>query len=555
MQSMLKNRHHLSLHTKIQIKYSYKLRLYSKILLSTLFLLFPIIEKTSIAQMLIPLNREIIQRIEPEILRSDPYFFTVLKPYNETVLRTKINIDSLLDFDGGKRRSSWFGRKLLEESFLRIDSPNFTLTADPLFDFSFGKEQGNSQKLITNTRGFRVRARIGSTIGIESSFYENQAFVPTVWSQYIKKTKVAPGQGRAKPFQETGWDYAYSTGSISWKPRGVFSLQFGHDKNFIGDGYRSLLLSDVSANYTFLRFSLTWKKFQYTRIIAALENIDYHTLGLDTKEFPFKTANFHLVSVNILKKLQLSLFEGTILKNPDDGKFKLTLDVASPVPFLDILHNRWKKPATDQINSIGGINLNWRISPTFQLYNQWCLDVPVNKAGGMTYHKYGYQLGLKYFHAFTLKNLILQAEYNKVQPYTYAQTDSTIAYSHFSQPLSHPLGANFNEIMGSVSYRFKRCYGEYMITSARYGADTKTNNSGKDILRPSPQVSGSFLQGIKTDLITQQARLSWYLNPATNSCISAGVYWQRQKSAVSQIQTKVIYLSFSTNLRNLYYDF
>ena len=508
------------------------------------------------AQVSLPLNREIIQRLEPEILRQTPDFFTSLKPYDEWQLRKSINVDSLLSFNRNNKHSSWFGRKLFEESLLQVDSQAYSLKIDPVFDFSLGKEAGNSQNLIGNTRGFLIRCRIGKAIGIESSFYENQVFFPKVWDQFINKYRVAPGQSRAKRYHSTGWDFAYATGSITWKPKGVFSLQLGQGKNFIGDGYRSLLLSDVSSTYPFVKFSLTWKKFQYTRIMASLQNLDYLIINKDTKEFPQKIANFHLLSFNTFKNLQVSLFEGIILNNPDpSGKFSLNFDVVNPIPFIDVLYRNSSNET--KINSVGGINLSWHISPHLQLYNQWSFDDPIHKEfdGNNGINQYGSQVGLKYFDAFKVKNLYFQSEFNLVQPFTYSQGDSVISYSHFDQPLAHPLGANFYEFTEIANYRFKRLYAEYILTYANYGTDNNTGLSGKDILRPHTQFSNTFLQGIKTTLVTHQARLAWYLNPATNSCISFGVYWQSQKSALNNISTKMFYVSFSTNLRNLYYDF
>lgn len=496
-----------------------------------------------------------MHRLEPEILRRDPGYITVLKPYDEFQLRKLVNVDSLLSFNNN-RHTTWLGRKIWDESFLKIDSADWSLRLDPVFDFSLGNEMNNSRKLMGNTRGFLVRMRLGNTVGITSSFYENQTVFPLVWDEFISKYVVAPGQSRTKRYHSNGWDYAYATGVFTWKPKGVFSLQFGQDKNFIGDGYRSLLLSDVSTVYPFLKFSLTWKNFQYTRMIALLQNIDYKSNNADTREFPQKIANFHVLTFNMVKHLQLSLFEGIIMNDPNTkGNFTMNYEVLDPLPFLDVVTRTSRTEAL--MNSIGGINLCWRVSPDVQLYGQWSLDDPIHREpnGKEGVNEYGYQLGLKYFNAFSVKNLYMQAEYNHVRPYTYAKGDSVIAYTHLDQPLAHPLGSNFEEGVGIAGYRYKRWYAEYKITYARYGADNGSLLTGKDILRPQTSNTGSFLQGIKTNLVTQQARLSWYINPATNSCFSAGIYWQDQRSSVTNRSTHVVFFSFSTNLRNLYYDF
>lgn len=508
------------------------------------------------AQIALPLNREIIQRLEPALIQKDGSYFTVLKPYDELQLRKIINVDSILSFNNGQKHTTWLGRKLWYESFLQIDSADYTIRIDPVYNFLLGKELGNSRNLMNNTRGFLVRLRLGQTIGITSSFYENQTVYPLVWDNFIAKKRFAPGQSRAKRYHSNGWDYAYTTGVLTWKPKSIFSLQVGQDKNFIGEGYRSLLLSDVSSVYPFIKVSLTWKNFQYTRITALLQNIDYKSNNADTREFPQKTANFHLLSFNAFKHVQLSLFEGIILNNPSpSGKFKLDFDVLNPIPFVDVLFR--SKSNVNYINSIAGVNLSWRVHPEFQLYGQFLVDDPIHKGpnGKNQIDQYGIQAGLKYFNVFNINSLYLQAEYNQVQPFTYSQGDSVISYSHFNQPLAHPLGANFYEFTGIANYKYHRIFAEYMLTYAKYGTDNNTGTSGHDILRPHAWTISTLLQGIKTTLITHQARLAWYVNPATNSCISIGIYWQNERSYLIKLDTKAVYLSFSTNLRNLYYDF
>ena len=43
-------------------------------------------------------------------------------------------------------------------------------------------------------------------------------------------------------------------------------FQFGNGKNFIGDGYRSFVLSDVSSPTTYLKMKVDFWKLQYTNI-------------------------------------------------------------------------------------------------------------------------------------------------------------------------------------------------------------------------------------------------------------------------------------------------
>src|ERR1035437_6443920 len=109
------------------------------------------------AQLALPFTTELNYRIEPSLLAKNPEYFTFLKPYAIFELSKKIPLDSLLSFDIHDKRRTWFGRKLLQESFLQVDSPEFSIRVDPLFNLMLAKESGNNQQLITNTRGIRIK--------------------------------------------------------------------------------------------------------------------------------------------------------------------------------------------------------------------------------------------------------------------------------------------------------------------------------------------------------------------------------------------------------------
>jgi len=52
-----------------------------------------------------------------------------------------------------------------------------------------------------------------------------------------------------------------------------------------------------------------------------------------------------------------------------------------------------------------------------------------------------------------VKNFDLQFESNRVRPYTYAANDTLTNYSHYNQPLAHPLGASFQEFILILKYQ------------------------------------------------------------------------------------------------------
>ncbi len=63
------------------------------------------------------------------------------------------------------------------------------------------------------------------------------------------------------------------------------------------------------------------------------------------------------------------------------------------------------------------------------------------------------RVGAKYIDAFGIKNLDLQLEHNRVRPFTYSHFDSVANYTHYNQPMAHPLMANFKEVVAIARYQ------------------------------------------------------------------------------------------------------
>src|SRR5690606_6397940 len=79
--------------------------------------------------------------------------------------------------------------------------------------------------------------------------------------------------------------------------------------------------------------------------------------------------------------------------------------------------------------------------------------------------------GFRGFDAFGIKDLNFLAEYNTARPYTYAHFDPVSNYSNYGQPLAHPWGANFRELVGIVNYSYKRFDFSVQGTWGQYGTD------------------------------------------------------------------------------------
>ncbi len=193
---------------------------------------------------------------------------------------------------------SWLQRKIFHESFFEIKNKKQILYIDPIVDLRYGKEASNS--LSQNTRGYFIRGYISEKLWFQTSFFENQARFPNYINSYIDSFAVVPGMISPKLFKTDAYDYAIAMGQISFSLNQYYNVQFGQGKNFIGNGYRSLMLSDNTAPYLFLRNNFKWKKFEYTHIIASLQNTNLNNILYAPHEwysgFQKKTANFSYFS-------------------------------------------------------------------------------------------------------------------------------------------------------------------------------------------------------------------------------------------------------------------
>ena len=89
-----------------------------------------------------------------------------------------------------------------------------------------------------------MRGRIGNKIGFATYLTDNQERDPLYVQQYATERKAVPGQGFYQDFKGNGYDYFDTRGYLTFSASKYIDLTFGYDKNFIGNGYRSLFLSD-----------------------------------------------------------------------------------------------------------------------------------------------------------------------------------------------------------------------------------------------------------------------------------------------------------------------
>lgn len=516
------------------------------------------------------------QNIIKEVYNSADNYHTSFKP----IIKSNLNflVDSIVENQYNANYKRWFLRKVFQEHFFNLKGKDYIVSVSPIINLSKGKEFIESKNTFTNTRGYFIEGNLGEKISFATSFSENQSIFPNYLHENIKSNKIVPGQGYARDFKKTGFDYAMSSGYVSYRQNKMFAVQLGHGKHFIGDGYRSLLLSDNTFNYPYLRIQTTFWKVQYVNLYAELMDINYfanHAVNnKDQMGYPKKYMSSHYLSINATKKLSFSLYEAVVWRmNHAPGSSSFDVNYLNPITMLRPIEFSLNSPD----NVLVGLNTKYKLSFSSYLYGQLILDefsiTGLRAENGFWANKIGYQLGYKIFDAFNLRNLTLQTEYNYVRPYTYAHHNPEQNYAHYNQALAHPLGANFAEFLFIAKYSFKRFEFDGKIMLAKYGGKIVNDPTsyGNDVYFSTGSYAeeeglvgmGSgrpydfgieMYQGNLTRVNYQSLNVSYVINPHTNLKFKFGVTVRDMQNDDGKIQTKFINFGIMSDLFNHYYD-
>ncbi|MDQ0108135.1 hypothetical protein J2T02_003257 [Chitinophaga terrae (ex Kim and Jung 2007)] len=466
--------------------------------------------------------------------------------------------------DTAKR--SWFHRKLFNEHLLEFRHPDYNVFIDFLPDFQIGKSRDGSRTTWLNTRGAVIQANIGPKVYFESYFYENQGKFPTYLDQYIRQNDIVPGQGGIKSYSGgKAFDFNYASALLSYTPNKFLNLTAGYGQNFIGDGYRSLILSDISFSYPYLKITANLGSVQYTAMWAQFmdkRSKDFVTAYEDLGYFK-KWGVFHFLDWNVNKKLTIGLFDAVIWPDADSSSRKRGFDWSYLNPIIFLRSAEFSVGSSD--NALVGANLKYKLFPKTTVYGQLVLDEfklsEVTGGKGWWANKQSWQLGFRTFDLFGARNLDFQGEYNAVRPYTYSFRSTFANYEHYNQSLAHPLGANFQEVLGIATYKIKRWYGRGELMYAKYGDDPNPgSNYGHYIYKPytnRPNDYGVYIgQGVKTNLLYAQGTIAYVLNPKYNLRVETSLAARRVKNDIEGAKTDLIFnIGLRSTFRQFYYDF
>jgi hypothetical protein len=473
-----------------------------------------------------------------------------------------------------KNKQGWWGRKLWNENLVEIQGEDYWFTLNPIVDLQFGKSDPSEAKYTyINTRGIQFSGGLGKELNFTTTIYESQGRFADYFNRYAESIKpdggnpaIIPGIGIAKDFKSDAYDFPLAEANLAYTPSKFININLGYGKNFIGDGYRSLLLGDGASPYPYFKLNTTFWKIKYTNIYTWLKDVRPEVTT--DRTYATKFAASHYLSLNVTNRWNIGFFESVIWTNKNNRGFDMSF--VNPIIFYRSVEF---ESSARTGNAMLGLTTKFKFSNQVNFYGQFLLDeFSLNdmKAGKKSWkNKYGYQLGAKYYNALNIKNLLLQVEYNHVRPYVYAHSEPITNYGHNNQSLGHQWGGNFKELIAMARYHHGRYFADAKITLGERGLDfnnaTDTYNYGGDIYRDydenRPLDEGVNIgQGNKTKVFIVDIQAGYLINPATNmKLFGSFIYRDFNPATETATAIKESTTWFSVGLRcdvfNWYFDY
>lgn len=506
-------------------------------------------------------NERTFEHLFLQQLETNDNFHSGLKPYSKTEVNSIINYDSTLNLLNYKGDSK-FVKPLTSSHFIQIKSNNFTSSLNPIINTAVTIEETETSSKTVNEKafGFNLKSSLGKKWSGEFVFlFDHSNYVSHI-DELVQDKNISPGYGYSKNNRSI-----FSQGNVTFTADENFTFQAGYGKNFIGDGYRSLFLSDNANSYPYFKVTANIWKIKYMALYTNFQDIRFSDGNYN--DYREKFSAIHYLSLNLTKWLNIGFFESIIFK-AQEGNFYRGFEFAYLNPIIFLRSTEFAQGSSD--NALLGGNLKLRVNRNNIIYGQLLFDEflleELRAQNGWWGNKFGIQAGLKMYDFLTIKNLKLQLEHNVVRPFTYshffegASPNSTLQnYGHFNAALAHPLGANFKETTVSLSYHKKRWIIEAFNTIAKVGFDTSaTTTIGQDIYKPNNNRSEEFghftTQGNTTDIINSTLKISYVLNPKSQLILQLGITNRTYKDESIDTSTNFFFVGLKTSIINRYFD-
>lgn len=500
----------------------------------------------------LPYSYQLDQKFDARIYSVDNSFHTALKPFLiDSTISAKYSEIMNRGVDSG--RKTWVGRKLFNEHLFDVKEKDFTFYGDYLPDLQVGRDVPNHINTDLNTRGYQFGGTIGDKFFFYTSGFENSGKFPAYYTNLINNIDLIPGQAYDRSFGAPDKDWSYVTAIISYTPIKQLNITMGEDKTFIGDGYRSLLLSDYSPNAPLLRLTANLGKVQYMMMWVYMEDpraIRFDSFGSNRR----KWGGFHYLDWNITNRLSLGYFNAFIAQEADDAGHFHSFDANffDPVIYANALNSSNTQPD----NILTGFTAKYKVFDKSAVYGQLLLDRGSVFSGGSNANTGGYQLGIRGADIFGVTNFNYLFELNSVRPYTYSTATPITNYTNYDEPLGDPFGANVRELIGILNYSVGRFDFMGELIYAKYGTDPQGVDAGMNVMEPFvPSGVSTFIgQGVLNTEYYGEGTASFLINPKTNFRFELGGVLRDDKTPAGSAKTVWLTFGLRSSFRQIYHD-
>src|SRR3569833_264406 len=465
--------------------------------------------------------------------------------------------DSLMSYGADGKPHSALYRKLFNEHLIDYKGTGSTFYADILPDVGIGRDLSGHLNTNLEIIGGQLGGSIGNKFYYNVAGYGNWGVFPEYISTYVNQTGIIPGRAQGYYSGTNGYSWAYITGVVSYTPVKYLNISLGDDKTFIGDGYRSMILSDYASPYPFFKLTGTLGNVTYMAMWTYMDDpASTSQYGIDRKKF----GVFHYLDWNVSKRLSFGFFENVTGFFTDDigAKRPFDFNYINPLIVLKPVNNS----SDDPDKSLIGLTGKYKISDGLTVYGQFALDEIVSmdffSSDGASTNKYAWQIGFRGTNVFGCKSLNFLLETNNAKPYTYTARSAIENYSENGEPLAHPWGANFREVVGLLNYSYKRFDFSGELDFGHYGLDMNGLNYGKNIFgiytHPAKQFGNYTGQGLTTNMYYAEGKVAYILNPKYNLRLELGAIIRNETN--DQFHDKAAWLTFGlrSSFRQVYND-
>ena len=508
----------------------------------------------------LPLNNEQLLRFEKDIYELDIEKHNSIKPYPKKYISKK----EVQNQEDNKK----FNLLNPNQSFLNLEKNKVRFAANPILYNQLLLVQNDKNQYGEALNGIWLEADFGEKLNAEIMYAEGVGRFNGYRRNIVNEYNAVPGMGYYYPNNNGGGQFRFLQAQVSYTPSKYFNATLGNGKNFFGEGYRSLLLSDNANNHPYLRLSTNIWKLKYVNVFSNFSDTRFSD-GIRSK-FYNKMSATHYLSYNVNKKLNISIFETVVWESRDtSGAFNYDYTYLNPVIFYRPVEYAMGSP--DRV--LIGANISYNFNGKNILYGQMVLDEFIAKeiradivaavrqdtsiVSGWWGNKYGFQLGFKALDLFKIDGLRWQTEINLVRPYTYTHGSVYQSYTHFSQPLAHPLGANFYEFLSILHYQNKRwifrAQGNYQIVGKDSGENFGNNLMVSYNSRPFEH-GHRIGQGERNNILYTDFSVNYLLNQKSNLSLEAGFTNRMLTVNENRKHERFVYFGIKSLLFNSYFD-